>query len=108
MLELNYKHANAQYSAASFLLKKSLVRSMKRLSFASILSFAKMNHLKVGSYHILLLDSTQLKQPLSTNNRNGQTMVFSDKNINGSLGLQGSSNFLTGIQHNTDINTKAN
>lgn len=37
MLELNYKHAAAQYNAAAFLLKRSLIRKMKRIGLDAIL-----------------------------------------------------------------------
>lgn len=66
MLELNYKHAAAQYNAAAFLLKRSLIRKVKRSTFDGLLSFCKMNHMNVGSDHVMMLDSG-LKQPTSSN-----------------------------------------
>ena len=58
MLELNYKHAAAQYNAAAFLLKRSLLRRVKRKAWETITQFALLNHLQVGSDHVLRLDST--------------------------------------------------
>ena len=60
MMELNYKHAKAQYSAAVFLLNRAVVRNVKRDAFTNVMAFARVNHMQVGSGNILLPNSGDL------------------------------------------------
>jgi len=42
MLELNYKHAQGRFKAASFMLKKACDRRLKKIALDNVTSFARM------------------------------------------------------------------
>lgn len=78
MLELNYRHAQTRFSAASFLLKKACNRRLKKVALDNILTFARMTHLSVGGGqigHDLLAFNSGFKSARTNGTRSSQKTV---------------------------------